>query len=119
MMTVTREELEAGLIDFSDIDQPGSPRMDPLHPGEILGDWLREENLSAGELAEAIRVEPAHLAAVLAGTESITASLALRLARYFGTSAALWLNLQNGYDLDVAERAEGAVIAKEVSPRAA
>ena len=42
-MVITMEELRAGTIDFSDIDVPGSPRMSPLHPGEILSDWMSEE----------------------------------------------------------------------------
>lgn len=118
-MTITREELEAGLIDFSDIDMPGSPRMDPLHPGTILGDWIDEERMTADDLAVAVHLPTDCVAAVLSGDVPITAPLAMRLARYFGTSAKFWLNLQSAYDLEVAERAEGETIAREVSPRAA
>ena len=118
-MTITREQLDAGLIDFSDIDMPGSPRMDPLHPGQVLADWIDEEHMTAVDLAAAVHLPAASVAAVLSGGAPVTAPLAVRLARYFGISARFWLNLQTGYDLEIAERAEGETIAREITPRAA
>lgn len=118
-MTVTRAELDAGLIDFSDIDVPGSPRMDPLHPGQVLADWIDEERMTAVGLAAAVRLPVERIVDVLSGDAPITASLAMRFARYFRTSARFWLNLQMGYELELAERNEGETIAREVTPRAA
>ncbi|MFZ1427035.1 MAG: HigA family addiction module antitoxin [Geminicoccaceae bacterium] len=118
-MTITRAQLDAGLIDFSDIDMPGSPRMDPLHPGQVLADWIDEERMTAADLAAAVHLPMEGVAAVLSGDAPITAPLALRLARYFGTSARFWLNLQMGYELELAERNESEVIAREITPRAA
>jgi plasmid maintenance system antidote protein VapI len=56
--------------------------------------------------------------AIVGGRRSITADTALRLARYFGTSAVFWLNLQARYELDVARAEGGARVDREVSPRA-
>jgi len=54
------------------------------------------------------------ISAIVNGRRSITADTALRLARYFGTSPQMWLNLQTAYDLEVAERAIGPRIEREV-----
>jgi addiction module HigA family antidote len=115
-MTITREQLESGALDFSDIDLPGSPRMPPIHPGEILAEWLADAELTPRDLAAGIRLPPERLTGVLEGAASLPASLALRLARYFGTSPQFWLHLQAAYDLELAE---GEIIAREVTPRAA
>jgi antitoxin HigA-1 len=118
-MVITMEELRAGLVDFSDIDDPSGRRLDPVHPGEILADWMAEEGLSANALAKALKVPHNRITAIMAGKRAVSAETALRLARYFGTSADLWINLQAGYDQEVAERALGERIAREVTPRAA
>lgn len=118
-MTITREQLDSGMIDFSDIDLPGSPRMPPIHPGEILADWLGDAQITPSDLATAIRLPLGPVAAVLEGAAPLSAALALRLSRYFGTSPQFWLNLQAAYDLEVAELAEGETIAREVTPRVA
>src|SRR4051794_12721111 len=98
-MTITREQLESGAIDFSDIDLPGSPRMPPLHPGEILAEWLADAVLAPVDLAAGIHLAPEEVAAVLDGTAPLSAGMALRLARYFGTSPRFWMNLQGAYEL--------------------
>ena len=117
-MTITREELEAGLIDFSDIDTPGSPRMPPVHPGEILlEDFMKPLRLSARALARALHVPHNRLLAITAGKRAITADTALRLARHFGGDAGWWLRLQARHDLEVAERDQLDRIASEVAPR--
>ncbi len=67
----------------------------PIHPGEILGDELEETGLSAKRLADAIEVPPNRLYQLLAGKRSMTADTALRLSRFFGTSADFWMNLQS------------------------
>jgi addiction module HigA family antidote len=118
-MTVTREDLDAGRVDFSDIAEPGAVLLPPVHPGDVLRDWLAELGMTANALAKAIRVPHNRITAILAGQRAVTADTALRLARYLGTSPDLWLGLQLDYDREVAERKLGERIAREVTPRAA
>lgn len=82
----------------------------PIHPGEILADELREIDLSAAELARIIEVPPNRISQIIGGKRAITAETALRLARYFGTSADLWMNLQKTYELDLARQELGKAI---------
>ena len=90
----------------------------PIHPGTILReDYLAPLELTAYALANDLHVPRTRLGEVLAGRRAITADTALRLARYFGTTPALWVNLQAAYDLRVAERAHGADIIAEVEVR--
>jgi antitoxin HigA-1 len=84
----------------------------PIHPGEILGDELEETGLSAKKLADLIRVPPNRLYQVLAGKRNITADTALRLSKYFGTSADFWMNLQTAYELDLARQEIGKKIQR-------
>lgn len=67
----------------------------------------------------ALRVPANRIGGILKGQRGITADTALRLARYFGTSAQMWINLQAKYDLDVAEDTLAATITREVLPRSA
>lgn len=91
----------------------------PVHPGEILAEeFLFPLEMSARALAAAIEVTPARVSDIIAGRRGITADTALRLARYFGTSGELWLNLQTYYDLEVASR-ELAETIEHIRPRAA
>jgi len=113
---ITREDLDAGRVDFSDLDS--GERLAPVHPGEVLrADFLDAMGLTAHALALALRVPANRVTAILAGERAVTADTALRLARHFGTSPGFWLNLQKGYELDVAERAAGDRIRAEVLPR--
>jgi addiction module HigA family antidote len=84
----------------------------PIHPGEILGDELRETNLSAKKLAGLIGVPPNRLYQLVAGKRNMTADTALRLSRYFGTSADFWMNLQMAYELDRARQQIGKAIQR-------
>ena len=84
----------------------------PIHPGEILGDELEDIGLSAKKLADVIQVPPNRLYQVLAGKRSMTADTALRLGRYFGMSAAFWMNLQSAYELDLARQQLGKTIQR-------
>ena len=93
-------------------------RLAPIHPGEHLADMLQEAALSANALALRLRVPSNRITAILKGKRAITAETALRLARYFGTSAQFWMNLQTKYDLDRAEDQAAERIAKEVIPAA-
>jgi addiction module HigA family antidote len=88
----------------------------PIHPGEILGDELRELGISAAELARLIHVPPNRVSQIIAGKRDITADTALRLGRWFGTGPQLWLNLQQAYDLDLARQEIGATL-KAIEPR--
>jgi len=94
-------------------------RLSPIHPGEILKELLREAGMTANALAMALRVPSNRIGAILKRQRGITSDTALRLARYFGTSAQMWMNLQVKYDLAVAEDELSARIRKEVLPRAA
>lgn len=93
--------------------------MRPVHPGEILRDELMELGLSAQAFARAIDVAPSRVTQILAGKRGVTPETALRLDRYFGSSAKLWMNLQQSYDLKLAERAHGRKVERAVRPRAA
>ena len=77
--------------------------MRPVHPGEILGEELEELGMSASAMADALGVPTNRITAILKGQRGITADTALRLSRYLGTSAQLWLNLQKSFELRVAE----------------
>jgi antitoxin HigA-1 len=80
----------------------------PIHPGEILADELAEIGVSAAELARLIEVPANRISQILTGRRAITADTALRLARWFGTSPDLWLNLQKTYELDLARQRLGS-----------
>jgi addiction module HigA family antidote len=82
----------------------------PIHPGEILADEIEEIGVTAAELARSLHVPPNRISQLVAGKRAITADTALRLARYFGTSADLWMNLQKTYELDLARREAGKEI---------
>jgi addiction module HigA family antidote len=117
-VTITIEELRAGQIDFSDVDDPEGEPLGPVHPGEILlEDFMKPLGLSARALARALKVPHNRLLAIIKGKRAITADTALRLARHFGGDADWWLRLQARHDLEVAERALGARIAAEVERR--
>ena len=78
---------------------------DPIPPGEILlKEFLEPLGVSQNRLARDIDVPVSRIAAIIKGERSITADTALRLAQFFGTSPQMWLRLQTGYDLTVAER---------------
>lgn len=75
----------------------------PIHPGEVLmEDFLKGFGITQNKLAVAIGVPPRRINEIVHGKRSITADTALRLGRYFGTSAQFWLSLQDHYDLDIA-----------------
>jgi addiction module HigA family antidote len=115
-MTITREDLDRHRIDFTDI--ASGRRLPPVHPGDILREeFLKPMGLSVYELANAIRVPRSRLNDVALGRRAVSTDTALRLARYFGTSAEFWLNLQARHDLDVADRTVRRKIEEEVAPR--
>lgn len=92
-------------------------KMPPVHPGEILlEDFLKPMGITPYRLARELNVPKTRISAILKGRRSITADTALRLARFFGTTAKLWLNLQVSYDLDTEEDRQGGKIEEEVKP---
>jgi antitoxin HigA-1 len=87
-----------------------------LHPGDYLGSVLEDAGLSANAVALALRVPANRLTEIINGRRAITADTAMRLARYFGTSAQMWMNLQARYDLEAAEEKFAERIGLEVQP---
>jgi addiction module HigA family antidote len=93
-------------------------KMRPVHPGEVLREeFLTPLGMSAHALAMELKVPAPRINEVVRERRAITPDTALRLARYFGTTAQFWLNLQTSYDLKIAEREVGSKIAKEVHSR--
>ncbi len=92
-------------------------RLPPIHPGELLRDELNDIGVSLNELARALRVPMNRISAIVNGRRAITVDTAMRLARYFGTSPQYWLNLQNAYDLEIANQEIRPQIEREVLPR--
>jgi addiction module HigA family antidote len=94
--------------------------MRPIHPGEILREeYMVPLGLSANAMARALGVTTARINDIVRERRGITGDTALRLARYFGTDAQSWLNLQAAYELRVAEIEAGKAIERAVKPRAA
>jgi addiction module HigA family antidote len=117
-MTIRRESLEAGQINLSDVTD--GARLAPVHPGEVLRhEYLEPLGMSVYGLAGALGVSRSRINETVQGRRAVTAETALRLSRFFGTSADFWLELQAAYDLEVARHALGEKIKAEVRPRAA
>jgi len=78
--------------------------MPPVHPGEILlEDFLKPMGITQYRLAKTIGVSQRRIGEIVAGKRSITADTALRFARFFGTDAQSWMNIQTHYDLEITE----------------
>ena len=88
------------------------PIREPIHPGETLREDLDALGMSAAELARRIEVPVNRITQILNGRRAVTGDTALRLGRFFGTSGEFWLNLQKLYELRLAERENGAAIAR-------
>ena len=89
--------------------------LSPIHPGEILlEDFMRPLGLSQYRLAHDIGVTPMRISQIVYGQRAITVDTAMRLARYFGASAAVWRRLQVRYDLEIAETELSERINREV-----
>ena len=89
-------------------------------PGEILREeFMRPLGLSGNALARQLKVPANRINEIVRGRREISADTALRLARYFGTTARFWLNAQAAYDLSKAEAEIGKEIVAEIRPRAA
>jgi addiction module HigA family antidote len=92
----------------------------PIHPGEILREeFMKPRGLSQNALARALNVPPRRINEIVLQKRGITADTALRLARYFGTSAEMWAGLQADYDLRLVRYEKARTIEREVEPLAA
>jgi addiction module HigA family antidote len=90
-------------------------KLSPVHPGEVLREeFMKPLKLSASAVAKGLAVAPAAVNSLILGRRNVTAELALRLARYVGTTAEFWIGLQGQYDLDVAQDEAEHRIAREV-----
>jgi addiction module HigA family antidote len=95
-------------------------KLTPIHPGEILREeFMKPHGLSQNALARALNVPPRRINEIVLEKRSITADTALRLARYFGTTAELWTGLQADYDLRVVRYERERKIEHDVHPLAA
>jgi len=89
--------------------------LSPIHPGEVLlEDFMKPLGLTQYRLAKDIGVSPIRISQIVKGKRAITVDTALRLGRYFGTSAVVWLRLQVRYDLETAEKDLKERIHREV-----
>ncbi|ALS61468.1 MULTISPECIES: HigA family addiction module antitoxin [Pandoraea] len=112
-MSIRRDQIDQ--TDFAGLVTGQS--LAPIHPGEILREeFMVPGGMSANALALALHVPAPRINDVVRGKRGISADTALRLARYFGTSAEFWTNLQASYDLRVALQAAGADIIRQVLP---
>jgi len=113
-MTITRREVDLGQVDFSEVTADGRPS--PVHPGEILrGDFLSPLGRDVYRVAQALRIPGPRLNDIVLAKRRVTTDTALRLARYFGTTAEFWIRLQFRYDLECAESSRHQ-IAREIQP---
>ena len=94
-------------------------KLAPIHPGEILREeFMKPRDLSQNALARALNVPPRRINEIVMEKRSITADTALRLARFFGTSAEMWAGLQWDYDLRLARYDKEKQIERDVEPLA-
>ena len=92
----------------------------PAHPGDVLyEDFLKPLGLSQYALAKAIGVPQIRVSEIVNGKRAVTPDTALRLARYFGTSAEFWIGMQATYDLETARDDIGQAIEANIQPRVA
>jgi addiction module HigA family antidote len=92
-----------------------SRRLPPIHPGEILlEEFMVPRGLNANKLALDLRVPSNRITEIIRGRRAVSANTALRLARYFNTSAEIWIGLQADYDLRRAREDLGVTIEREV-----
>lgn len=90
-------------------------KLNPIHPGEILlEEFLKPMKISTNKIAHDLKIPLDTIENIIQGKQSLSADLALRLARYFNVSPQFWLGLQMDYDLDIAEDAIGEQINQEV-----
>lgn len=93
-------------------------KLPPIHPGEILlEEFLKPLGMSMNKLADALHVPANRITQIVDGRRGISGETALRLSRYFGTSAEFWLGMQKDYDLQVARDEFEAEVERQIRPR--
>jgi len=92
----------------------------PTHPGDVLReDFLKPLGLTQYALAKAIGVPQIRVSEIVNGKRAVTPDTALRLARYFRTTAEFWMGMQTTYDLETARDQKGPKIESQIKPYAA
>lgn len=92
-------------------------RLRSVHPGDILAhDFMKPFKLSSYKLAKGLGVSVPTVNEIVRRRRAVTAEMALRLSRYFGTKAQLWQNLQVQYDLEVTSQKIGEAITRSIQP---
>jgi addiction module HigA family antidote len=91
-------------------------KLPPIHAGQVLKSVLEDTGITAGALALALRIPANRVTEIVNGRRALSADTALRLARFFGTSAEMWMNLQARFDLETAADSLADRIASEVQP---
>ena len=99
-----------------EVKRPLKDGLPPLHPGELLAEDIAEMKMSPCEFDAALALCPGATALLLDECSDVTPELALRLARYFGTTAQFWLGLQADYEVKIVARRRGRAIAAQVRP---
>ena len=94
---------------------PKPKRLDPIPPGEILAEeFMKPNGISQNRLSRDIDVNPARINDIVHGRSAITAGIALRLGKYFGTMPELWMNLQASYELRLARAKDWPKVERRV-----
>ncbi len=94
--------------------------LDPTHPGEVLvEEFLKPLGISQYRLAKELHVPLRRVNEIALRRRGISADMALRLGRFFGMTAEFWLNLQSGYEKELALRGKSAADLKSIVPFAA
>jgi antitoxin HigA-1 len=92
-------------------------KLRPVHPGDILlHDFMQPLKLSSYKLAKELGVTAPTVNEIVRRRRAVTAEMALRLSRYFGTTAQLWQNLQAQYELEIANRKIGKQVQRRIQP---
>lgn len=112
-MTIRREQLAS--TDFSEVS--GRGRLAAIHPGEVLNeDFIKPLSLTRYRVAKAMGISQRRIDLICRGDSAVSAEMALRLARLFGTTPELWINLQAQYDLEQAAQDAGQRIQDTITP---
>lgn len=92
-------------------------RLRPVHPGDILlHEFMEPLELSSYKLAKELGVSVPTVNDIVRRRRAVTAEMALRFSRFFGTTAQLWQNLQAQYDLEIASRKIGKAVTRSIEP---
>ena len=90
--------------------------MRPVHPGEVLREeFLQPMGMTAHALAMALQVPAPRINDIVRERRAVTVDTALRMAKYFGTSAEFWMGLQTDFDMATARATMAGVLARIVS----